>query len=129
MLGRPTHASRSNIAYYSEILGGALFNKVKATDWTTTVQSDGIRIGADLPDLGRFGVLMANDGQWGATQVVPRWFVTQMSQRQTTGIPPDYTGDVVMDPAQFPNSPYSLLTWTRHGDSTATGAFTRRISA
>jgi CubicO group peptidase (beta-lactamase class C family) len=108
---RGTNATDYN-TNYNEILGGPLFNKVKATDWTTTVQSDGIRIGADLPDLGRFGVLMVNDGQWAATQVVPRWFVTQMSQRQTTGIPPDYTGDVVMNPAQFLNSPYSLLTWT-----------------
>lgn len=108
---RGTNATDYN-ANYNEILGGALFDKLKATDWTTTVQSDGIRIGADLPDLGRFGVLMANDGQWGSTQVVPRWFVTEMSQRQTTGTPPDYTGDVVMDPAQLPNSPYSLLTWT-----------------
>ena len=73
---RGTNATDYN-TNYSEILGGALFNKVKATDWTTTVQSDGIRIGADVPDLGRFGVLMANDGQWGSTRVVPRWFVTK----------------------------------------------------
>lgn len=97
---------------YTEILGTVLFNKIKATDWTTTVQSDGIRIRADLPDLGRFGVLMANDGAWGSAQVIPPWFVAQMSQRQTTGIQPDYTGDVVLDRADFPNSPYSLMSWT-----------------
>jgi hypothetical protein len=45
---RGTNATDYN-TNYNEILGGALFNKVKATDWTTTVQSDGIRIGPISP--------------------------------------------------------------------------------
>ncbi len=95
---------------YDQVLGAALFDKIYATDWSTSIQADGIRIRADLLDLGRFGVLMANDGKWGSTQVVPSWFVAKMSQRQTTGITPDYEGGT--DPVLFPYSPYSLMTWT-----------------
>jgi CubicO group peptidase (beta-lactamase class C family) len=106
---RGTNATNFN-TNYDEVLGGALFNKIHAVDWTTTAREDGIRIHADLPDLGRFGVLMANDGLWGSTQVIPAWFVAKMSQRQTTGVTPDYEGGI--DATIFPNSPFSLLTWT-----------------
>jgi len=33
---------------YDQVLGTALFNKVYATDWSTSIQPDGIRIEADL---------------------------------------------------------------------------------
>ncbi len=59
---------------------------------------DGIRIKASLSDLGRFAVLMANDGKWKSEQVIPKWYVLEMAKLQTMGSEPE--------------SPYGFMTWT-----------------
>ncbi len=101
---------------YKEVIGGALLDRIGASGWSTSVESDGIRLSMDLEDLGRFGLLMANGGRWNGTVIVPEWFVVELSTKQTYGIPPNFDnandGHTGLTEEDFPaGSPYGYFTW------------------
>jgi CubicO group peptidase (beta-lactamase class C family) len=101
---------------YKEVIGGALLNRTGASGWSTSVQSDGIRLSMDLEDLGRFGLLMVNSDRWNGVSVVPEWFVEELSTKQAYGIPPNFDnandGHTELREEDFPSgSPYGCFTW------------------
>jgi CubicO group peptidase (beta-lactamase class C family) len=86
---RGTNAT-SYTVNYSEVIGNTILNPIGAQGWTVTARSDGIRLGMDLEDLGRIGLLLMNRGAWQSQQVIPSWFVDALGSKQTQGITPRF---------------------------------------
>jgi len=100
---------------YDAVLADALLDPIGAQGWSSSVAADGINLQMDLEDMGRIGTLLIAGGVWVNSRILPEWVVDLMVTRQSNGIPPDYDnangGNTGLQAADFPDSPYGLMTW------------------
>jgi CubicO group peptidase (beta-lactamase class C family) len=113
---------------YDKVLREAYFDAIGMRGWETGIleNDDGIRLILDLEDMGRLGLLVLNRGNWNGRQLVPRWFVEQLENKQTQGMKVNYQGPndgmIEMDPKEFPEAPYGYLTWSNSAGDCLPGA-------
>ena len=65
--------------------------------------------------MGRLGLLAVADGTWQGNRLIAPGFVEALETKQTYHMPAIYdgcNGSFSLNPAQFPEAPYGLMTWT-----------------
>ncbi len=100
---------------YNIVLADALLDPIGAQGWSSSIATDGVHLHLDLEDMGRIGTLLIAGGAWLNGQVLPEWVVDLMVTRQSKGVVTDYDnangGNTGLQNADFPESPYGLMTW------------------
>jgi hypothetical protein len=111
---------------YQVVLGAAFTNAIGMQGWEIDPMSDGIHLKLDLEDMGRLGLLMIAGGDWNGNQLLPPWFVEEMSAKQTDNMLVNYNGcndgQINLNPQTFPEAPYGFMTWTNDGTNYYPGA-------
>ena len=101
---------------YERVLQKSFMNGMGATGWSTSIGADGMALSLDLEDLGRFGLLMINDGVWRDRRLLAEGFAAAMATKQTYGVIPNFDnandGPTELRVDDFAESPYGYMTWT-----------------
>jgi CubicO group peptidase (beta-lactamase class C family) len=108
--------------HYADVAEEAYFGAIGMRRWGTRIvydrasqMDDGVRFLLSLEHLGRLGLLALARGVWAGEHLVPRWYVEALETKQTYGMQVNYQGpddgQIGLDPVEFPEAPYGLLTW------------------